>query len=299
MRISKYSKWIIVITVIYIFLLVILFCAGRLNPEAHIINILLGLCSGLIAWILTQGVLGWINEDETYRHIKHTEEIFNIIKSGFNLVKKSRKDLEEGYYTKLYTNVSCVKICGIANTKLLESLLNNKTQGRELIESLKNNSNVDVQILLADPDSEFTKVRNQVEKPYSATVDPCSNDINKCIAIAEMIADNFSNIKLKNNNRLLIKLTTAPLSIAMTYTKKMDNIEEELLLGLILHHDLGKNLPIYKIRKNEDELTSSRLFEHCSDHFKALFEDENRSRAILNWDCNGICYKNQIQPIDT
>lgn len=372
MKIPNYTRWIIIISLIYFLFLIILFYNEILKPTSNFLDISLGLGTGLIAWLLTQGMSKWLDQDEKKKletclekvdSIKHTlinykekdfpphkdvtTTILNVVQKKYlSLINKSRNNLDKNYYNELYDNVLRLRLSGIAVKRQIKTLneimafftkeeydnflstfsdLNpekilrpfvtkkdNKVYvdlgnikdaekkdlgeafneiikhveiNNPLINSLMNNENVRLEILIADPESEFVHHRDKIEENIAGESKNCSKAIEEIISLLKEITDKYKDIKTRAGNSLLIKKTTVAMNLAITHVQKKENEKDSeiLLMGFIFDHALGNQMPMYQIPTDYNNSDTS-LYDGCINNFNKIFLDAER---IFVWNENG------------
>lgn len=307
---SNPVRWIIIITIIYIIILITLFVTGIIENN-YLVNILISFAAGLIAWLITQTWVDWLRKDEKAElskmylklnkhadkdfpphkedtnHIKEdTKRILKLVQEKeLHLIEKKRMHMQKEFYDTLYKDMTNAKISGIAMVIRIRSI----TQAGDndpLINSLINNTDVNVQILFSHPDSEFVKQRDIVEGKYSNKKNPCSKAILENIELLMKFAKENKSMTFKARSNLTIRMSKIAFPMAITYVTKnteKDYGPETLLMGLILYNDLGNNLPMFQVPV--DKINTS-LYSNCIECFDKIFND-SEDFTLFSWNDEG------------
>ena len=287
-KLSKSQRILIVITIIYV--LVFLYIINKqILPSQDISAVLFTVTGGIIVWLITHNWAKWIDGkttitvDDFNPHRDTTDKILNYVKEDKNLIliEKKRITLTEEFYDNLYKDVRMAKISGIAITKLIRSITQRKED--QIVQSLKNNNGVEIKILISHPDSEFVDQRNKIESRNRGASDPCKRNIIKGIKLLIEFANKHKDVILKDKNQLSVHLSKIALPQAITYVESVssDNSKSEtLLMGFILYHDFGNNLPIYEIPI--DKNSGESLFNNSIKCFEKIFDDSDEY-LLFTW----------------
>nr|VFK19128.1 MAG: hypothetical protein BECKLFY1418C_GA0070996_105323 [Candidatus Kentron sp. LFY] len=299
----KFKKWIIILLFIYVTIIVGLIYVDLI--EAHTITyIVIGLLTALISWLATHGLTHWLDRDEKeriYRKVHKIDEVLNLLRGrSLSMVRKNRKDLPDEYFLDIFKNAELVKISGIANTAFIHSILDDEKH--PLIMSLKRNKGVTVEVLLCHPESSYIRdTRDKKEEEKTGRSSPASSDILTSINNLCKLQKKHSTEKLSKNSRMIIRLSNHPINVSITYVKVEEvNPRQTFLVGFLIHHDLGNNLPIYDIQESTESSDIGEFRKVCLKNFDELFKD-SRENKILTWNEEGCFFDESClteKPVD-
>ena len=265
---------------------ILLYLAKVLSFSSSSGNIAIAIVSGIIVWFLTHFAAGVLDASGRRKHEEVTEHILDVVKGKWlSLVNANRGKVDSEYYRSLFQNVRRVQISGIACKDLVNDLLDKENKPHPIIEMLKTKDDVNVEIMFADPDSDFVGVRDGVEARNGVRQKPCSTDIHATIKmLKEELASLFKDRGIKDKNTFVVKLTKAPLNCSITHV--ITNEKETLLWGPLFYHSLGQHSPLYEVpRTQEKPPLEDTLFDIGLKSFESQFRD---AKPFLTGSKDGI-----------
>jgi hypothetical protein len=313
-KMDKGTKWVVILAIILIFTIPTLIVCNILNDN-NLSNILISLSAGLIGWLITERWANWLNRDKDdqlnnivndfreysqskfYPHCLRTDQaIDHIIKRNrIVVVDEERKNI--GYKTlePAFITAKKVKISGIACKDLIKELV--EMPNHALLEVLRKNKGVRIDILINDPEAEHVKYRDLLEAKSSTDQKPCSNGIIESInKISELVEILKKSDKPLQNSVLQIRMTKIPLSNTLNYVEyfnpDINQTEQQMFVGFLFSHLQGTSSLIFEASEFDEKNIRNTLFKSALDSFEKVFEDcngdESPTKNLLIWDYKGI-----------
>nr|VFJ47919.1 MAG: hypothetical protein BECKFM1743A_GA0114220_100538 [Candidatus Kentron sp. FM]VFJ48028.1 MAG: hypothetical protein BECKFM1743C_GA0114222_100538 [Candidatus Kentron sp. FM]VFK07685.1 MAG: hypothetical protein BECKFM1743B_GA0114221_100488 [Candidatus Kentron sp. FM] len=282
------TKWMFIISMVYIVIICALIFSGFINNK-EVAYIIIGFGTALVSWLVTHALTGWLDRDEKNRISENIGTILNSLQGrSLSMVRKNRKNLPNDYFLDIFKHPKLVKLSGISNAAFTYSILKNKAHPLVTALTDKKNEGLIVEVLLCHPESSYIReTRDEKEGIIKGRPCPCSKDIIESINnICELQKEHSKN-KLSGSNRMVVRLSDHPINVSITYVKESDeNSRQTFLVGFLMHHDLGSNLPIYDIQELTESLDIGEFREICLKNFDELFKDSKKN-TIFVWDKEG------------